>query len=207
MSQVQKSLNGNMSFQLTDGAYEGTDIWYELRRARALLKGGEAPTPELPPRTRFSSVTATGVVRDGVMRNDDLYAELPYMQLSGSGDVDLVSATIDYDLTARVLERPESLQGVTEEELDEFTEAVIPLKITGSVSAPSVKPDVEKLLRKRVEDEIKDRLFDKLLGGDKKAPAEEATQEAPPAEEAAPEEPAEVDIEDQLKDKLKDLFD
>ncbi len=217
MALIQRSLDGNMSFELGDGTYEGMDIWYELRRARALIKGSESPKPELPPRTRFSSVTATGVVREGVMHNDDLYAELPYMQLSGSGDVDLAAATVDYDLTARILERPESLQDVTEEELDEFTEAVIPLKITGSLTSPSVKPDVEKLLRKRVEEEIKDRLFDKLLGGRKKAPpAEIEPQEAPPAEGEAQEEspvedePAEQDIEDELKDelkdKLKDLF-
>jgi len=207
MAVIQRSLDGTMSFQLNDGSYEGTDIWYELRRARALIKGGEAPRPELPPRTKFSTVSATGVVRDGVMRNDDLFAELPYMQLSGSGDVDLVSATIDYDLTARVLERPESLTNATAEELDEFTEAVIPLKITGSVSSPSVKPDVGKLLRKRVEEEIKDRLFDKLLGGRKEEPAGAEPGEEQPADGEPDEEPAEEDLEDQLKDKLKDLFD
>lgn len=205
MAAIQQSLGGNMSFQLTDGTYEGTDIWYELRRARALLKGGEAPKPELPPRTKFSTVSATGVVTNGVMRNDDLFAELPFMQMSGSGDVDLAAATVNYNLTARVLERPESLQGVTAEELDDFTEAVIPLKITGPLSSPSVKPDVERLLRKKVEEEIKGRLFDKLLGGSKEEPAAEegAAEEAPT--EGEPEE-EEKDIEDELKDKLKDLF-
>ncbi len=202
MASVQQSLAGNMSFELSDGAYEGTDIWYEIRRARALLKGGQPPAPELPARTRFSSVSATGVVTDGVMRNNDLVAELPFMRLTGSGTVNLPAATLDYNLTARVLERPDALEGVTEAELDDFTEAVIPLKITGPLASPSVKPDIEKLVKKQVEKEIKDRLFDRLLGGDKKAPAEDA-----PAE-GEPEEPAEEEsVEDQLKDKLKGLFD
>jgi AsmA protein len=207
LAAIQRSLDGNMSFQLSDGAYEGTDIWYELRRARALIKGGEAPKPELPARTRFSSVKATGVVTDGVMQNDDLLAELPFMRLSGRGNVNLAAATVNYDLTARVLERPDTLQGATEEELDDFTEAVIPLKITGPLSSPSVKPNVEKMLKDRVEDEIKDRLFDKLLGGDKKEPPpEDELQEEPPAEGEPEEAPVEEDIEEQLKDKLKDLF-
>lgn len=207
MASVQRSLAGTMSFELRDGAYEGTDIWYELRRARALLKGGESPTPALPPRTRFSAVNATGVVTDGVMRNDDLVAELPFMRLTGSGNVDLAAATVNYNLTARVLERPDAMQGVTEEELEDFTEAVIPLKITGSLSSPSVKPDIEKLLRKQVEDEVKDRLFDKLLGGEKKAPpAEGETQDDGTAEGEAEEPAEEQDVEDQIKDKLKDLF-
>jgi AsmA protein len=203
---IQRSLAGNMSFELKDGTYEGTDIWYELRRARALLKGAAAPEPQLPPRTKFSSVTATGVVKEGVMRNEDLLAELPFMRLSGRGDVDLAAATVDYDLTARVLERPEALQDVSEEELDDFTEAVIPLKITGPLSSPSVKPDIGKLLQKRVEEEVKGLLIDKLLGGSEEEPAtEEGAAEEPPAEGEPEEE--EQDLEDELKDKLKGLFD
>jgi len=217
MAEIQRSLAGNMSFELDEGAYEGTDIWYELRRARAMLKSETPPEPELPARTRFSSIKATGVVQNGVMRSDDLYAELPYMQMRGRGTVDLAAATLDYSLTARILERPESLSGVTDDELEDFTEAVIPLKITGSLASPSVRPDVEALLRQRVEDELKDKLFDRLLGGDKEPPpAEGETSEAPPSEappaEAEPvEEEEEKDIEDELKDelkdKLKDLFD
>ncbi len=159
---IQNSLGGNLSIELLDGTYEGTDIWYELRRARAKIKNEEPPEPELPARTKFSSVTATGVVRDGVMQNDDFFAELPFMQLRGRGSVDLAAATIDYGLTARVLERPESMTGVTQEELDDFTEAEIPLKITGSLESPSVRPDIEKLLRDRAGDEIEDKIKDKL---------------------------------------------
>ncbi len=162
MAAIQRSLGGNMSIELLDGTYEGTDIWYELRRARAKLKNEEPPEPDLPARTEFSSVTATGVVRDGVMQNDDFFAELPFMQLRGRGSVDLAAATVDYGLTARILEKPESLSGVTQEELDDFTEAEIPLKITGSLESPSVRPDIEKLLRDRVEEEIEDKIKDKL---------------------------------------------
>ena len=208
LAAIQRSLAGNMSFELNDGAYEGTDIWFELRRARALLKSEAPPQPTLPARTRFSAVTAIGVVKDGVMTNDDLFAELPFMQLRGRGKVDLAEATLDYGLTARVLERPETLAGVSEEELDDFTEAVIPLKITGPLASPRVKPDIENLVRERVEQELKDRLFDKLLGGSKEEAAstsEEGETEGVPAEEEE-EKSAEEVLEDKLKDKLKDLF-
>ncbi len=162
MGAIQRSLNGNMSFELLDGAYEGTDIWYELRRARARLKNEEPPEPQLPPRTPFSAVTATGVVTNGVMQNDDLFAELPFMQLRGRGSVDLAAATIDYGLTARILEQPESLTDVTEEELEDFTEAEIPLKITGSLESPTVRPDIEALLREKIEEKIEEKVKDKL---------------------------------------------
>ena len=216
MDAVQRSLAGNMAFELSDGSYEGTDIWFELRRARALLKRETPPQPVLPARTRFSSVTATGVVKNGVMQNDDLFAELPFMQLKGSGSVDLAAATVNYGLNARVLKRPESMTGMTEAELNDFTEAVIPLKITGPLTSPSVKPDVEGLVRKRVEEELKGKLLDRLRKRDTKeaqvedTPTDAApTEDTPAAEEPAAEEPmsAEDQAKEELKKKLKGLFD
>lgn len=162
MVEVQRTLDGNLSFELKDGTYEGTDIWYELRRTRALFKKETPPEPVLPARTKFTSVTATGVVTDGIMRNDDLVADLPFMQLTGEGDVDLPAGTVDYDLRARVFAKPEAMRGATAEEIEDLTKTIIPLEITGPLTAPKVRPDIEELLRQRVEEEVKDMLKDKL---------------------------------------------
>jgi AsmA protein len=164
MAAIQRNLSGDMSMVLSDGSYTGTDVWYEIRRARALLKGEAPPDAVLPAKTDFSTVRMTGVVTDGIMRSDDLFAELPFMQLTGDGAVDIPAGTVDYSMTARILERPEFLRDASPEELDEFTEAVIPLKIEGPLASPSISPDLERLLRKQVEDEIKDQLKDKLKG-------------------------------------------
>ena len=64
MAEVQQTLAGTMSFELRDGTYEGVDLWYELRRARAALKQEEPPRSRSCRRARDSRrVTATGVVR------------------------------------------------------------------------------------------------------------------------------------------------
>jgi len=195
LAAIQRSLNGSMSMELIDGTWEGTDLWYELRRARSLYKQEPAPEPELPPRTRFSNVTATGPVTNGVFRNDDLLAELPFMQLTGKGSVDFAAATIDYRMSARILERPEFVQSASEQELDEFTEAVIPLKITGSLLEPSITPDIEEMLKEEVKEQITERLLDELLGGDEK-----------PEEGATDEKPKKKSDRDKIKDALKDLI-
>ena len=170
LAAIQRSLGGNISMELIDGAWEGTDLWYELRRARALYKQEPAPEPELPARTQFSSVKATGPVTDGVFRNDDLFAQLPFMQLTGKGSVDFPAAEVDYRMTARILENPEFAADATAEELEEFTEAKIPLRITGSLADPTIAPDIEKMLKdevkEKVEEEIKDKLLKKLFGND-----------------------------------------
>ena len=195
LAAIQTSLDGQLNFELVDGAYEGVDVWYELRRARALFKQEAPPEPVLPARTQFSNVTATGPVTDGIFRNDDLLAELPFMRLTGKGKVDLPAATIDYGLTARVLEKPEFATDATEEELKEFTEAVIPLRISGPLAAPSIKPDVEGMLKERVREELEDKVLDKLLGGKKKD-----------KDGKDKDKDKEKDTEDEIKDALKDIF-
>ena len=167
LAAIQRDLDGSIEMELIDGTWEGTDVWYELRRARAFFRQETPPEPTLPARTRFSNVRATGPVTDGVFRNEDLAAELPFMRLAGSGKVDIAAGEVDYRLVARVLDKPELASELTAEELDDFTEAEIPLRITGPLADPSIAPDIEdmvkKEVKKKVEEELKDRLLDKLF--------------------------------------------
>jgi AsmA protein len=211
LAEIRQDLGGDVGFELSDGAFEGTDLWYQIRRARALFRREAPPQPPAEPRTPFSTIRGTGKVADGVLTNDDLFAELPFLRVTGAGTVDLAAATLDYGVRARVLERPDFIEGASEEELAEYTEAVIPIRITGSLADPSVRPDVEDMLREEVKgriEEEKERLQKKLL----ERLGIESEEEAAPAdgENLAPEDeqPAEEEesVEDQLKKKLKDLL-
>jgi AsmA protein len=170
LAAIQQDLDGSIEMELLDGAWEGTDVWYELRRARASFRQETPPEPTLPARTAFSNVRATGPVTNGVFRNDDLVAELPFMRLTGKGQVDFAAGEVDYGLVARILEKPEFASALSPEELEDFTEAEIPLRIRGPLTDPSIAPDVEKMLteevKKKVEEELRERLLDKLLGDD-----------------------------------------
>jgi AsmA protein len=212
LAAIRRDLDGTMAFSLADGTWEGTDVWHQLRSAYALFKGRPAPEPREPPRTEFSNVRATGTVTDGVFRNNDLLAELPFMQLTGNGSVDLAEGQVDYSLQARILEQPEFVDAASEAELNDFTEAVIPLSITGPLASPSIRPDIEAMLRAEVEravekeaDKLKKRLIGNLLGGSSEPPAEETGETT--GETAADEPQEEKDPEDELEDALKKLFD
>ena len=163
LAAIQRDLGGSIALELIDGAYEGTDVWHELRKARAALRQEPPPEPNLPARTEFSNVNASGPVVDGVFRNDTLVVELPFMLITGSGAVNLPEATVDYRMSARVLEKPEFLgDDVTADELKDFTKTVIPMRVTGPLTAPSITPDVQKLLQDRVRKEVEEELKDKL---------------------------------------------
>ena len=208
LAAIRQDLDGNMAFELVDGAWEGTDVWHQLRAARAMFRQEPAPEPELPARTEFSSASATGTVTDGIFKNDDLLVKLPFLQLTGNGIVDLPAAQVNYSVEARVFDKPELMSGITEAELADFTKTVVPIKITGSLASPSVRPDIEAVFRQQVEgaieeqtEELKSRLIERLLGVDE----EEQVDENPPEEQT--EEAEEESLEEQLKKKLlKDLI-
>ena len=208
LSAIRSDLDGSMAFTLADGAWEGTDLWYKVRSAYALYKQRPPPEPKLPARTEFSNVRVTGPVRDGVFSNDDLLVELPFIQMTGNGTVDLAEGQIDYAMQARVLEQPEFVNAASESELEDLTEAVIPLSITGPLADPDIRLDVEEMLKAEAEralekqaDKLKRRLFGDFLGGGEQATQDEAGREED--DQAQEEEKPEK----KLKNALKKLFD
>ncbi|MDX1482303.1 MAG: AsmA family protein [Woeseiaceae bacterium] len=206
MSALKSDLDGSMRFELLDGTWQGVDVWHQLRSARALFKREQPPAPRTPPRTEFTSVTLSGNVTDGVMRSENLLAQLPFIRVTGGGTIDLVAAEIDYSVQARVLENPELMSVASEEELADFTQALIPIRIRGPLSSPTFRPDIEGIFRQEVEraidrkkDELRDQLMDRLLGGE---PEEDAA--AGEGADTAPQK--EKDLEDELKDRLREIF-
>ena len=168
---MKRNLNGNISMELADGVYQGTDLWHQIRRARATFRGETPPEPELPAQTEFSAMSVSGAVANGVLNSNDLVADLPFMRVTGRGSASFVDGTVDYSMDARVLEKPELAQQLDAKELDDLTSIVIPLKISGAMASPSIRPDLEGLARQRVEEEVdklRDKLFDRLLRDKKK---------------------------------------
>jgi AsmA protein len=161
---VMKTLDGNVDFNVADGALEGADLWYEIRRARALLKRQAPPERSGPPRTAFSALTGTGVLRDGVMSNDDLKIDMQYLKVAGQGTVDLPKNGLDYRLTAKVLKIPR--EGADPAQMEDMVDAEIPVKVSGALTDPKVRPDLEGYLKsqakEKVEEKIKEKLGDKL---------------------------------------------
>ncbi|RMF94536.1 MAG: AsmA family protein [Gammaproteobacteria bacterium] len=206
--ELLRSLKGQLSLQLADGLYKGMDIWHEIRRARALIKREPPPQRTGPAQTRITELVLDGRIRDGVFRTDKLVGEIPFLRLSGRGEVDLLEKLLNYQLEARVFKKPEFPDG---ESLDDLTNLVIPLTITGSMDSPKIGVNLEGLLKSVAGQKLKEKLFEKLgLGGRQQeqpqpAPeqqvAPEQVPEQQPRQEEKPERP-----EDILKRSLEDLF-
>ena len=152
-----KTLGGTLAFNVKDGAYEGMDLWYEIRRARALLRQQPIPARTGAERTPFTSFQGTGVVTDGVLANKDLLVAMQYLKVDGQGSVDFVHGTMDYRLSAKVLRIPPESAGDNAASMNDLVDADIPIKVTGPLASPSVRPDVEGLVKAKVNQAVEEQ--------------------------------------------------
>jgi AsmA protein len=151
---LMSGLNGELSFDVNDGALKGVNLWFEIQRAHALARGRPAPQRSSPD-TEFRQLKGTAVIRDGLLVNQDLVGGLPFLGLTGRGEVNLAEAALDYRLNATVIR-----QAIDEAtgETSELAGLSLPLRLSGSLDSPSVSVDLSGLLRDRAEQEALRRL-------------------------------------------------
>ncbi|TVQ49767.1 MAG: AsmA family protein [Gammaproteobacteria bacterium] len=154
LGDMRRQLNGDIVFGLTDGAWEGVDVWHQVRSARATLRQEARPEAPTPPRTEFSEVTGTARVTDGVLDNRDFIALLPFMRLDGQGRVDLAAATLDYRLDATLLDRPELARDPA---MADLRGRRLPLRIDGALAEPRIRPDFGAMVTDEVRDQVRGR--------------------------------------------------
>jgi len=156
LGQVRRDLDGDVSFSVTNGSLEGIDLWFELRRARARLDNETLPERgDATRRTTFSSLSATGVVEDAVLTNRDLNGTLDFMTVDGSGTVNLLDDNIAFDLVAKMVDGP-VLQ--SDPAMVKYAGKTLPLKVTGTIDAPSVLPDFSAIVRQQISQEVDDKV-------------------------------------------------
>jgi AsmA protein len=167
---ILKSLAGKTSFDVKDGALNGIDLWYELRRARALWKREAVPQRAGAPRTAFDVFKGSAVLDAGVVSNDDLRIESDFVRASGRGTINLDTQALDYRVNAEVYKIPPEGAGA---EMGELKAVDIPMTITGTLAEPKVRPDLDVLVKQRVKEkvdeevekkkeEVKKKITDKL---------------------------------------------
>lgn len=144
--QIMKSLSGEGALNVGKGVIQGIDLDRLMGRGEGA--GGV---------TVFNSLTASFTVRNGDLMNDDLLMQLDNFRADGSGRVGLGRRDIDYLFTPVAL-RANSGSGIA-----------IPVRIVGPWSAPSIKPDLSKVIEattgeklKELEQEAKDKALKKV---------------------------------------------
>lgn len=141
-----RTLNGRLEVALTRGQIKGFDLAKIVRKAQTVydaLRGQTTPVAPGPAgATRFSTLTASALIRNGVLQNNDLLlAAPPYLDAKGKGRIDLVAHNMNYRLSTTI-KKPGG--GSIE----------LPVTIRGPFSALSYHVDLTSALRQRAQKRI-----------------------------------------------------
>lgn len=150
-TQLIKSLAGKIDLNVREGAVNGVDLWYELRRAIALVKRTAAPTRTEPVRTPFKTLSGSATLANGVVRNEDLRIDMDYLKARGKGTLGVDSLAVNYRLVAEVYKLPSEGAG---SEMVDVKALEIPIAVTGTLADLKIRPDVGDLVKVRVRKEV-----------------------------------------------------
>jgi AsmA protein len=158
---IKRSLNGKIDVNVKQGAVVGVDIVYELQRVNALLQRQvpAARTASGPPRTNFNALQMHGGLDKGVLRVDDLKMATDYLKVNGRGTLDTSTEAINYQLVAAVNKAPAGTAAAGGS-LDALSAVEVPLTITGTMSSPTVRPDIQALAKGKLGQEVKQKAGD-----------------------------------------------
>ncbi len=175
--ELKSSVSGRATFMFTDGSVKGVNIASLIRNAQAKLKGQPAPQDNLPNQTDFAELKGTANVTNGLVVNDDLLLQSPFLRISGKGQTHLSEETIDYTLTTKLVG---SLEGQGGKSLEELKGVSIPVRVGGTYSKPTYMPDLGAALseaakakveekveeqKDKLKEKIEEKIGDKLLKG------------------------------------------
>ena len=147
-----RTLAGKADARVADGAVEGVDLAYELHRAQALLKRQAPPPAAGPKRTPFDTFKLSADIDNGVATTRDLAIAAQGLRVSGTGSANLATQALDLELS------------VDTPAVGALAALKVPLKVSGTMSDPTVRPDIEALAKGQLKDKLKDVLKDKLEG-------------------------------------------
>lgn len=166
---LKKNLSGTLILSLKEGQIQGMDVVQRIRNNYVAIKGRK-DLPDTPKQgvTHFSTLSATGTLKKGVLSNQDLLAESPTIKITGNGWVDFIQKTVDYSMEADVLT---SLQGLDIQNLEKLRGLTLPIHIKGpfsDIKSPSVNSvDFSRMLRSVISTPMLQKTIDKL-GGEQK---------------------------------------
>jgi AsmA protein len=158
-----RSLSGKIDANVQQGALIGIDIAYELQRANALLKRQVPPQRTGPARTVFNTLQTTGTLDKGVLRIDDLRMATDFLKVRGRGTLDTATEAINYQLVTSVDKLPANGAPASRDAgsgLDALRSVDVPLTITGTLSSPTVRPDIEALAKGKLGQEVQQKAGD-----------------------------------------------
>ena len=143
IDELKSSLTGNIDFLFKDTEIKGFNLQAMLDRAHVSSDGLD-PAQANHDLTRFSKLSGSSALANGIFRNNDLVATTATLHIKGKGSVDLNTEQLDYKLQAQLIKA-----AATSVSAEQFYDTPITIAVTGSLSQPSYALDVSALLTEK----------------------------------------------------------
>ena len=203
LSKLKLNSNGTMQLEFLDGALNGFNLRQSIDTAKAKFSGKDAQSDETL-KTDFSSLTISGVIRNGVFASDDLNLQAPLLRVGGEGIANINSEMVDYLVNAKLVGTIEGQQG---DSSDQLAGLEIPVRIKGPFSDPDIDVQLEEMLKAKVDAE-KEKLKAEIAKQKAELEAKLKAEKKALAESKERELKKKLEVEKaKAKDKLKKLFD
>ena len=128
---IKHTLQGSGQLSLLNGRIKGFDIAGGVRNFTHAGQTGETQY------TDFAQLQGSFNIRDGLVKNNDLFMASPLFRLSGRGEVSLPDSTMDYHVRPKLIG---SLVG--QGDTSNRNGLVVPLHIYGPFTGLNVKPEI-----------------------------------------------------------------
>jgi AsmA protein len=152
---MKKALNGKGNLLVDKGVLMGIDIRKVMQQGQLILQTGRLMKVELGEKTEFDELSASLVIKSGIVDNHDLIMSSPGVKVTGKGMLaNLRNGTIKYDLQAAV-DKSTVTRGQQQYELKGRT---IPIECRGQYQSPSCHPDYDGLIKATVKKKAEDLL-------------------------------------------------
>jgi len=129
-----RSMNGKIGFNLSDGVFPGVDL-IRMAKNTHKSKDGKDGTVEAAKTdsTGFGSISGTGVITGGILRNRDLEVKAPGLRATGQGAVVLPTRQVDYLLKVKLTPTSKGQGGKS---ADDLYGVMVPIRISGNLDNP-----------------------------------------------------------------------
>jgi len=152
LSQLKQNLNGKLKFNLVDGTLKGFDLDHQKKVLDAKIKRQPAPVAPVPAETKIANLSASAVIKKGILSNKDLRAATPLARIIGTGSIDIAKEKINYVASVKFTSSTKIKPTTSFEKMNSLP---LDVRINGTFDKPGIKVDFQKTLNALLKKELK----------------------------------------------------
>ena len=208
LSQLKQNLNGTLQLALQEGIIKGISLDHEINKLKAKIKRQPEPAKPVPLQTKVTNLSASAIIKEGILINKDLRAATPFTRIIGQGRANLVKEQLDYIATVKLTSAQDIKNTIPFEKMK-----AVPLDvhIRGPFDKLSIKANFEKAINSLFKQEnqkqqqrLKENINQQLKEKEARLKAQLQQKEKEAKEKA--ENDLKKKLEKKAGDKLKELF-